>query len=92
MDDRAFAEQMGQAGVGVGVLARDRISVACFSAWRVLFHCSGPAEAEARPSTVGLRLATHRIQKPAVVVVLESDCARMIYIVKREQNNLQDNQ
>jgi len=72
--DGAFVEQTGEAGVGI--LARDHSGSVCFSAWRVLFHCSSPFEAEVRACVEGIRLASQWIQMP---VILESDCSRVVH-------------
>jgi len=64
--DGAFVEQTGEAGVGI--LARDHSGSVCFSAWRVLFHCSSPFEAEVRACVEGIRLASQWIQMPVIIV------------------------
>jgi hypothetical protein len=43
--DGSFAESSGEAGIGVAV--RDSNGDIQFTAWRVLFRCSGATEAEA---------------------------------------------
>ena len=75
--DGTYIEQTGEAGIGM--LARDHTGTVCFSAWRVLFHCSGPVEAEARACVEGLRLASQWVHLP---VLLESDCSRVVKAFK----------
>ena len=73
--DGAFVEQIGEAGVGI--LARDHSGSVCFSAWRVLFHCSSPVEAEVHACVEGLRLPSQWIQMP---VIIESDCSWVVHV------------
>jgi ribonuclease HI len=80
--DGAFVEQTGEAGIGI--LARDHLGVVCFSAWRVLFHCSSPAEAETRACVEGLRLASQWVQMP---VIIESDCSRVVHALKTSKED-----
>ncbi|KAF8711080.1 hypothetical protein HU200_029085 [Digitaria exilis] len=71
--DGSFVQATGEAGVGI--IARNSAGAVIFSAWKVLFRCSGAAEAEAMTCGEGIRFASRWALGRTHP---ESDCARVV--------------